>query len=371
MSAAARALALAVLLCLGAAPAARAAAMLFSQAIAVAEDADSFAGARGVPQPQRLPDDWAVSRPGYEGAVWYRVSFDAPPGADPREVLALYVERVCTNLEVQLNGRPVYSGGSMQEPVARNCYHPQLVPLPAALLRPLDNRLDIKVRGHALGHVASRHRAAGLSALQIGPLQELAPVWRAAHFRTVTAVQLVAVTMLVLGVFMVGVGWLNRRASYLMYFGVLAIGWAVLTSRIWLAELPFANATPLTEEFHARIASSGFEQWFRNEQGPSGGPSVWKMDMIVLLLLYPIVFLWGVWVGTPILQDKLNTPWAVNLFIGNIFSVLLTGFMVPWVANRMGWWIFPKVNKLQANLLGAALICAIYAASILVFWRFF
>jgi antibiotic biosynthesis monooxygenase (ABM) superfamily enzyme len=131
------------------------------------------------------------------------------------------------------------------------------------------------------------------------------------------------------------------------------------------------EAAPLTEEFHARIASSGFEQWFRNEQGPSGGPSVWKMDMIVLLLLYPIVFLWGVWVGTPILQEKLNTPWALNLFIGNIFSVLLTGFMVPWVANRMGWWIFPKVNKLQANLLGAALICAIYAASILVFWRFF
>ncbi|TAJ38753.1 MAG: antibiotic biosynthesis monooxygenase [Reyranella sp.] len=131
------------------------------------------------------------------------------------------------------------------------------------------------------------------------------------------------------------------------------------------------EAAPLTEEFHARIASSGFEQWFRNEQGASGGPSVWKMDMIVLLLLYPIVFLWGVWVGTPILQEKLNTPWAVNLFIGNIFSVLLTGFMVPWVANRMGWWIFPKVNKLQANLLGAALICAIYAASILIFWRFF
>ena len=131
------------------------------------------------------------------------------------------------------------------------------------------------------------------------------------------------------------------------------------------------EAAPLTEEFHARIASSGFEQWFRNEQGPSRGPSVWKMDMIVLLLLYPIVFLWGVWVGTPLLQNAWNVPWAVNLFIGNIFSVLLTGFMVPWVANRMGWWIFPKANRLQANLMGAALICAIYAASILIFWRFF
>ena len=131
------------------------------------------------------------------------------------------------------------------------------------------------------------------------------------------------------------------------------------------------EAAPLTEEFHARIASSGFEQWFRNEQGPSGGPSVWKMDMIVLLLLYPIVFLWGVWVGTPLLQNAWNLPWAVNLFVGNIFSVLLTGFMVPWVANRMGWWIFPKTNAARANLLGAGLMCAIYAASILVFWRFF
>ena len=45
-------------------------------------------------------------------------------------------------------------------------------------------------------------------------------------------------------------------------------------------------------------------------------------------------------------RTKLNLPFAVNLFIGNIFSVGLTGFMVPWVANRMGWWMFPKGNVL-------------------------
>ena len=105
--------------------------------------------------------------------------------------------------------------------------------------------------------------------------------------------------------------------------------------------------------------------------GRAGGPSVWKMDMIVLLLLYPIVFLWGVWVGTPLLQNKLNMPWALNLFIGNIFSVALTGFGVPWVANRMGWWMSPKGNALRANLLGALLICVVYVISIAVFWKFF
>ena len=130
------------------------------------------------------------------------------------------------------------------------------------------------------------------------------------------------------------------------------------------------EAEPLTEEFHARMGT-GFEQWFRDESTGGGPLSVWKMDMIVLLLLYPIVFLWGVFVGTPILQNKLNLPWAVNLFIGNIFSVALTGFMVPWVANRMGWWMFPKGNVLRANLLGAGLICAIYVISIVVFWKYF
>lgn len=129
------------------------------------------------------------------------------------------------------------------------------------------------------------------------------------------------------------------------------------------------EAAPLTDEFHARVGT-GFEQWFRDES--SGGPlSVWKMDMIVLVLLYPIVFLWGVWAGTPILQDKLNMPWALNLFIGNIFSVGLTGFMVPWVANHMGWWMFPKGNVVRANLAGAAIMCAVYALSIWAFWKFF
>ena len=64
-------------------------------------------------------------------------------------------------------------------------------------------------------------------------------------------------------------------------------------------------------------------------------------------------------------------PLALNLFIGNIFSVALTGFVVPWVANRMGWWMSPKGNALRANLLGALLICAVYVISIAVFWKFF
>jgi antibiotic biosynthesis monooxygenase (ABM) superfamily enzyme len=131
------------------------------------------------------------------------------------------------------------------------------------------------------------------------------------------------------------------------------------------------EAEPLLEEFHARMARSGFEQWFRDESGAPSGVAIWKMDMIVLLLLYPIVFLWGVVVGTPLLANKLNLPFAIALFVGNIFSVGMTGFMVPWVANRMGWWLNPTANVVRANLLGAVLICAVYAACVVVFWKFF
>jgi antibiotic biosynthesis monooxygenase (ABM) superfamily enzyme len=131
------------------------------------------------------------------------------------------------------------------------------------------------------------------------------------------------------------------------------------------------EASPLLEEFHARMVHTGFEQWFRDDSGAPLTASIWKMDMIVLLLLYPIVFLWGVVVGTPLLANKLNMPFALALFVGNIFSVGMTGFMVPWVANRMGWWLNPTRNVVRANLVGAGLICVIYAACIVVFWKFF
>jgi antibiotic biosynthesis monooxygenase (ABM) superfamily enzyme len=60
---------------------------------------------------------------------------------------------------------------------------------------------------------------------------------------------------------------------------------------------------------------------------------------------------------------------AVSLFLGNIVSVGLTGFLVPWVANRFGWWLRPAPgrNALQVHLLGAAAILVLYALMVGVF----
>ena len=189
-------------------------------------------------RPVQLPDDWAVTRPRYEGAVWYRSGFERPAEVDPHELLALYIERACSNVEVYLNGERIASGGRMSEPVTRNCHYPQLVTLPAALLRDSGNVLDLQVQGHALPHVGSRQRAGGLSVLKVGPLGLLTAEYEQRLFWNVMSVQIVAVVLAVLGMVTLALGWLNRRQAYLSHFGLLAVAWALMSIRIWWRDLP-------------------------------------------------------------------------------------------------------------------------------------
>ena len=131
-----------------------------------------------------------------------------------------------------------------------------------------------------------------------------------------------------------------------------------------------AEAAPLTAEFHTRIAQSGFEQWFRDAT-PKGAPApaAWKMNMIVLLTLYPVVFLWGLFVGTPLLAMALGLDFPLALFIGNGFSVVLTSYLVPWTAKRLAWWLSPPEQmRARVDLQGAGLLAGSYAAMILLFW---
>ena len=190
-------------------------------------------------RPVKLPDDWAVSRPRFEGSVWYRTGFDRPAGVDPHELMALYIERACSNVEVYLNGNRIFSGGRMSEPVTRNCHHPQLIALPAALLQERGNLLDVQLQGHALQRVASRQRAGGLSALKIGPQAVLAREYDERQFWSVTAVQLANLGLAVLGCVMIGLGWMNRREAYLGYFGWLCLVWGLLSARVWWRDMPW------------------------------------------------------------------------------------------------------------------------------------
>jgi uncharacterized protein len=134
------------------------------------------------------------------------------------------------------------------------------------------------------------------------------------------------------------------------------------------------EAAPLTAEFHTRTVQSGFEQWFRDATPPGAPPpAAWKLNMIVLLTLYPVVFLWSVWFGLPILAAKLQLSLALALFIGNVFSVSVTAFLVPWTAKYVLAWWFPSspAGSSRMSVLGTVAVLAAYAAMVFVFWKFF
>jgi signal transduction histidine kinase len=190
------------------------------------------------PRQVSLPDDWSVTRPDHDGSVWYRATFIRPPDVADNELLALYIERACSNLEVRLNGRRIFSGGRMVEPLTNHCYRPLRITLPAALLSSQENVLDIEVSGSSLRHVASRARAGGLSQLQIGPQAELVEAYSRRHFWNIAVVQVAGVGLLALGGFLLVLSWMNRSEVFLLHFGALIIGWALLSMRVWWSDLP-------------------------------------------------------------------------------------------------------------------------------------
>ncbi|HSV71830.1 MAG TPA: ATP-binding protein [Methylibium sp.] len=183
-----------------------------------------------------LPHVWEQTA---RRVTWYRLAFDAPP-APPGTLLAAYVPRACSNLELYLNGQLLHRAGRMTEPVTRNCYHPQLVTLPAGLLRAAGNQLDIQVVGYALPLVAARQRAGGLSEVLVGPQTELAARAASQLFWNVTLAQIIAATLVMIGALMLALAWV-RRIDYLHWFGLLSIGWAAVSARLWWRDVPLAN----------------------------------------------------------------------------------------------------------------------------------
>jgi antibiotic biosynthesis monooxygenase (ABM) superfamily enzyme len=127
------------------------------------------------------------------------------------------------------------------------------------------------------------------------------------------------------------------------------------------------EAEPFTEEFYARIVRTGFDQWFKAPDG-APSPAAWKVNMLVLLMLYPVVFLFGTWVQTPFLMGKAGLPFWLALFIGYVVSVLLLNWLVPAVSRSFAWWLAPVRHEGgRTSLAGAALVLMLYAVWLFLF----
>jgi antibiotic biosynthesis monooxygenase (ABM) superfamily enzyme len=65
------------------------------------------------------------------------------------------------------------------------------------------------------------------------------------------------------------------------------------------------EANEFTDEVHLRVARIGFDEWFQTAASGARVPA-WRQNMLVLSLLYPVVFLFGAWVQTPLLSRTLG-----------------------------------------------------------------
>lgn len=189
----------------------------------------------GAPAPEArytavaLPDEWAGSRPGHSGTTWYRIELPSLAGILPA-LPAVYIPRVCSSYAIWLNGTLLHQGGRLREPYTTLCYRAQLVSLPPALLRERGNRLELAVVGRALGEVTARQRAAGLSELYLGPQELLAQLQDLHTFWNITLGQSVALMLLLTGVLVFGIGWVQRQPA-VRYLGLVSLGAAVLSAR--------------------------------------------------------------------------------------------------------------------------------------------
>ena len=142
--------------------------------------------------------------------------------------------------------------------------------------------------------------------------------------------------------------------------------WLHSPARLKLVE----ELAAFTEEFHTRIVRGGFDQWFPSEPG-AFRPPVWKQNMLVLLMLYPVVFLFGMLVQTPILMKREGLPFWLALFVGNVVSVILLNWLVPFASRRFEWWLRADGRtQAWANLAGLAIVVVLYGATLLIFSLF-
>ena len=128
------------------------------------------------------------------------------------------------------------------------------------------------------------------------------------------------------------------------------------------------EAASFTEDVHARTVRSGFEQWF--QMSSEADAPVWKQNMLTLAALYPVVFLFGYFVQTPLLQERLGLPFYLALFFSNVASVTILTWLAPWLGAQFGWWLRPAGHEsVGSTLLGIAAIVALYALCLLIFSR--
>lgn len=138
--------------------------------------------------------------------------------------------------------------------------------------------------------------------------------------------------------------------------------------RTWMTSEDCRRLTEESEEWmehaEARVTRVSFNNWLPPDEQVLQPPE-WKVNMIVLLVLYPVVML------TLVFFNKLlPSSWGLGpiTFIDNIIGVALTGFiLIPWGAGRLKTWLSPPAeDEPRTTILGTALMILGYLVLVIL-----
>ncbi len=180
--------------------------------------------------PCALPDNWDISRPDYAGNAWYR--FHVVQAGDMHG-LGLLFASVSMNAAVYVNEVFIGSGGSMQEPVARNWNRLLYFYAPSSLLNRVENEVLVHVRGYA-------NNSSGLGIVYAGPDEVLRPVQqRVGQLSSLTSKGAFMLAVVLGSLFLIL--WLYcREISYLL-FSLGSLISSVYIADTFLIYIPFGQ----------------------------------------------------------------------------------------------------------------------------------
>ena len=105
----------------------------------------------------------------------------------------------------------------------------------------------------------------------------------------------------------------------------------------------------------------GFEQWFtggagtppqRRVEAEHGRSDDALPDGVPVRQLY----------ADTVADGRAGLPFWAALFVGNVASVILLNWLVPWASQALGWWLSPpKRMRLGVDIGGSVVVCALYS----------
>lgn len=183
-------------------------------------------------EPQPLPDNWNLSRPGQGGNGWYRLRFELP--RQPEQLYAIYVPKLSMNAAFYVNGELLGSGGRFAEPMPRHWNRPQFFTVPPALLKPGSNVVHVRLWAYP-------NSRGGLGRVTIGPEAELRPQYERLYFVQTLLPQLCNIVVAALGLFAFAL-WIRRRTepTYVLFF-VFSVLWALRSTHMLVRDIPVST----------------------------------------------------------------------------------------------------------------------------------